>query len=361
MNNRILFLVKLPPPHTGATAMNRLVTEAPIVGQNFSKEILNVSYAESTADLGSISLKKFARILKYHIKLLIVLIFRRPNLIYFQISPVGMAFIRDLLFVCWIKLFRIKILFHLHGKGIKGACQKSEMLKTLYRWGFKNEQVICLSNLLIEDIEQVMDAPPHILQNCLTEDITFDEKRIKVYDFVFLSNLTSSKGVYVFLDALQIVTKMGIDYSAIIIGQPVEINEKSLQVEIESRGLSNCVMYKGPVFGAEKFELLAQSKCMVFPTLNDVWGLVILEAFSQKVPVIASVEGAIPEMVIDGETGFLVEKANITLIAERMEWTLSNPHLTEQMGLRGNKLLNENFTVENFHARLLRILQICSQ
>ena len=92
---------------------------------------------------------------------------RPTEFVYFQLSPNGVAFLRDLLFVTVIKLFGVRIMFHMHGKGIK---HKMNLTKLLYKFCFLNEYVICLSPLLTDDIEDVFRGKPFIVSNGIPDE-----------------------------------------------------------------------------------------------------------------------------------------------------------------------------------------------
>lgn len=72
----------------------------------------------------------------------------------------------------------------------------------------------------------------------------------------------------------------------------------------------------------------------------------LLEASMMEKPIIATNVGGIPELVKDGETGFLVEKGNHEQIIEKISFLLENPKIAKQMGKAGRKFIEENFNWE---------------
>ena len=82
-------------------------------------------------------------------------------------------------------------------------------------------------------------------------------------------------------------------------------------------------------------EVYPQIHILVVPSLwNEPFGRIIPEAYSFGIPVIASMRGGIPEIVVDGETGFLFENAE--QLKERIRYFLENPEEITRMG--GNAL-----------------------
>ncbi|RLG82537.1 MAG: hypothetical protein DRO09_00135 [Thermoprotei archaeon] len=75
-------------------------------------------------------------------------------------------------------------------------------------------------------------------------------------------------------------------------------------------GMCDGLMYKyhGEVSDRKKKELLAEAACLIFPSwMGEPFGLVAVEAMACGTPVAALRDGAIPEVVVDGETGFLAD------------------------------------------------------
>lgn len=81
------------------------------------------------------------------------------------------------------------------------------------------------------------------------------------------------------------------------------------------------IVFHGQVEGARKSNLLATADALVVPTVGqEAFGIVVVEAFAHGTPVLASDIGGIPELVREGETGFLVEPGNVDLLAEKLVW-----------------------------------------
>lgn len=84
----------------------------------------------------------------------------------------------------------------------------------------------------------------------------------------------------------------------------------------------------------------------VMPSRAEAAAVVALEAMSHNKPVIASSVGGIPEVVIDGETGILVEPDDPHALAEAIKSLITNPELAKQYGEAGGRRVREHFTEE---------------
>lgn len=357
---KILLFIKTPPPLTGATMINQIIAESDLLNRTFDIRTINISYKKEINNT-SISLSKSLKVFKYFNKLFWSLLFFNPNLVYFQISPLGPAFYRDCVFIFLIKLFSKPLLLHLHGKGISDYITKSSIKKSTYKWAFRNSYVICLSDHVANDIRVIYSGEPFIVNNGIQFLNSGKSKKIpqKKVSVLFLSNLLISKGILDYLDALEILSKSSqLDFSAKIIGQKADFDSNTLNLEIEKRNLKDRVVYLGPKFGIEKGNELRNCDVFVFPTLNDAMGIVILEAMQASLPVIATREGAIPEIIEDGVTGFLVGKHNPRQIAEKLKILVNNPEVREKMGEAGRKKYLEKYTLEIFESNMKNVLEV---
>jgi len=96
---------------------------------------------------------------------------------------------------------------------------------------------------------------------------------------------------------------------------------------------------------------------LVLPTLNDCFPLVILEAMRAGLPVVATDEGAIPEIVDDEVTGYIVPKNQPENLADKLELLLYDPELRKRMGGAGRNRFLEKYTLDKFESGLLTIFQ----
>jgi len=89
-----------------------------------------------------------------------------------------------------------------------------------------------------------------------------------------------------------------------------------------------------------------KSQIFAFPTRADGYGMVVLEAMAHGLAVVASRIGAMPEIVSDGETGFLVPPGEVEAFAERLQLLLDQPLLCRKMGEAGRQRALSLFGLE---------------
>lgn len=120
-------------------------------------------------------------------------------------------------------------------------------------------------------------------------------------------------------------------------------------------GVAGLVHFHGQVEERVKEALYASSHVFVLPSTGEGFGIVFLEAWRHRVPVVTSNEGAAGEVVRHGVEGLCVEPLPDP-IAEAVSTLLGDPSLRREMGERGHRRLLENYTHERFRENLRRIL-----
>lgn len=179
-----------------------------------------------------------------------------------------------------------------------------------------------------------------------------------MFHFLSISNLNTSKGTFVLLDAAKLLLKQGSDFHVHFVGAPTaEISAECMQREIASRGLQKVVTYHGRQYGVDKESRFAEADCFVHPTLDDCFPLVILEAMQHSLPVIATPVGAIPDMVNDADTGLIVPVLDRVVLADMMLRLLRDVGLALQMGGNGYTRYVGYFPKSKFENELVKILK----
>lgn len=360
MKSKILFIMHMPPPVHGAAMMGKYIHNSKLINDKFECHYINLTTAKSLQDIGKGGIKKlwkFACLLTKIVKRLVGI---HPQMVYVTPNSHGGAFYKDFVVVELIKLLGYKVIVHYHNKGV-ATCQDKWLDDKLYRIFFKNIKVILLADALYQDVEKyVKRENVFICPNGIPESLDVEptsERNNVIPQLLFLSNLLVDKGVLVLLDALKILKERGYSFICNFVGgETAEIDATRFVEEVEKRGLNDMAVYLGKKYGAEKNEEYRKSDIFIFPTLNEAFGLVLLEAMEHALPCIATDEGGISDIVDEGETGFIVSKRNANILADKIEYLLIHPEERMRMGKLGYKKFKNQFTVGKFEERLAEIL-----
>ncbi len=356
----MLYIVQLPPPVHGVSAMNQYVVNSPLLNETFAKEVIALRFSKDNTQLEKASLGKALLIFTFAWKIIKTMVSQKPKLVYFTFMPTGFAFYRDALYVLLLKLFPARVVLHLHGKGVQRTIKAAPWRKHLYRLVFRNTHVISLSNILSADMATVYQPKPFLVANGVQPHPWAGPKRPEeeneVPHLLFLSNYIENKGVLVLLKALDLLQKKGHRFQARFVGAPTNLSIETLNNIVLESGLQDFVEIAGPRYGEEKYKELRKADLFVFPTYNDAFPLVTLEAMQFALPVISTDEGGVPDIVNDGETGFLVPRQNVEKLAEKIGLLLQNEALRKTMGQNGYERFCRHFTLQHFEQNLKRTL-----
>ncbi|HLO49013.1 MAG TPA: glycosyltransferase family 4 protein [Kamptonema sp.] len=156
--------------------------------------------------------------------------------------------------------------------------------------------------------------------------------------FLYVGRITARKGIKTLLEACALLKSQGYtDYSLLIVGQGDRREE--LESFIKECNLEEQVMWAGWVEYGNLGAYFQQSDVFVFPTFEDVWGMVVPEAMVFGKPVLCSNGAASCELIVEGENGYIFDPKNPKLLAEAMRRFLDNPDLIKSMGERSRQLI----------------------
>ena len=401
----ILFITPLPPPVHGSAMVSQCIKDSELIRGEFDCDFVNLSTSRRRDEIGKGGAKKLLRFAGSFFLLFYKLLLHRYDLCYLAITCHGVGFLKDAPFLLLCKLFGRRIVIHQHNKGMSGCIDRWP-----YRWLipyiYINARVILLSWHLYPDIaravkrEQVMICPNGIAAE---QQVNSDESQVKScvaavkgdgrevnqsqgddspatplrltsssaainrseaaslpVNLLFLSNLIPSKGVYVLLDACKMLKDRGVAFQCNFVGgESKEMDRRVFEEAVKERGLEGHVLYHGPKYGEEKEHYWSMADVFVFPTFyhNECMPLTILEAMQHGLPVVSTDEGAVPDMVVDGENGFVCRRKDAEGLAQALERLLLDEALRHRMGAEGYRRYKENFTLQCFEHRFTEILR----
>jgi len=103
---------------------------------------------------------------------------------------------------------------------------------------------------------------------------------------------------------------------------------------------------------------MRKASFLVMPSeCYETFGLVLVEAFTQGLPVVASRLGGMAEIVEDGVTGLHFEAGNAKDLAKKVQWMHEHPEECRKMGLNARKVFEEKYTAEKNYELLMNIYQ----
>ncbi len=158
--------------------------------------------------------------------------------------------------------------------------------------------------------------------------------------FLYVGRITPRKGLDLLLKACVILQLQGYeDYTLLIIGTGEQQTE--LEAFIKNHNLESRVKWIGWVEYGNLGNYFQQADVFVFPTLEDIWGMVALEAMVFGKAVICSKWAGAAEMVTDGINGYIFDPDKPQELASVMCRFIDEPELINSMGNQSQQLIEQ--------------------
>jgi|WetSurMetagenome_2_1015567.scaffolds.fasta_scaffold00094_39 glycosyltransferase involved in cell wall biosynthesis len=171
-----------------------------------------------------------------------------------------------------------------------------------------------------------------------------------------LGRLIGLKGIQVLLRAMPVVLKEYPEVVLLIVGDGPYRAE--LEALAEKLGIRDNIAFAGGIDHDKLPAWINAMDLLAQPSIGDEsFGITVVEAMSCGKPVVATASGGMPEIVSDGETGFIVPKRDEKLLAERIVTLLKNKDLASSMGTKGRERVIAEFTWEKVAQRLIRVYE----
>lgn len=195
-----------------------------------------------------------------------------------------------------------------------------------------------LKKILLDvyDIEKKVNIVPNFIDLEKYQDTSRQKKQNKI---IHMSNFRPVKQPIIVAKVFEKVVKNIPNAQLVLVGDgPMR---KDVIEYLNSRGIANFKLH-GKIRNEKKLiSILSEAKVLLLPSLFENFPLVALEAHACGIPVVGSNEGGIPELVINGETGFITEKDAIDIMARHTSEILNNDALLEKLGANARLRIGE--------------------
>lgn len=365
---KILICGMLPPPYFGHSMVYEVLMASEFAEQH-DITFLDLHFW-SYAEHKQLTLAKLWKMLAYLARYIYLIVARRPKYVLYAISFDAMPFWKDLLFCGVGILLGRRVILHDMGQyagelydsagplrrpalswllaKVTGVLVLGRSQREIYTRLVPRSKIL-VGRAAVADSQRLF--PPHTLP---VESRSAQNVRVLSLAFVSVS-----KGIWTTMHALPAVIAK-VPHAVFEFAGPFESEalQQALLAFVSANNLEQHVKFSGYVSSAvTRTQLYRSADVFLFPSNRDAFSLVLLHAIAESLPVISTFEGAIPEIIADGNTGFLIKKGDSAALSDRLCQLLGNAQLRQQMGgAAREKYLNE-FTPQRFAERLEKLLQ----
>lgn len=286
---------------------------------------------------------------------------------------------------CWVNKFNIPYVIVFHGGDIsviesQNKIKKTNLEKKLYKAVKKSCGVICNSHytkkLLIDKLNSKTVIPCIFVSGCGVsnpqeldlDDLNKTKKENNLENnkvILTVGRLIHRKGLDDVINAVNLLRERYPNLKYLIVSDGPD--RQRLESMVENLKLKEMVFFFGKI-SEEKMVSLYKS-CDIFAMPNKVgpdgdvegFGIVYLEANSYGKPVIGGNSGGVPDAVIDGLNGFLIEPGNVENLTNIIALLLDDKDLRHKIGKQGFDRVKKEYTWEKLTEKLIPFLKSCCE
>lgn len=175
-----------------------------------------------------------------------------------------------------------------------------------------------------------VEANPELLKNPVT--------------IVMLTRMVPNKGVHVMIDALAILNKKGIPFHAVLAGQGEMLEQCKAQAA--TLGLSDQVEFPGWIGGDDKLALMKRADLIALPSITEIQGIGILDAFAWGKTLITTDDIGIRQTAKHGLNAWCAKAGDAQSLADGIEYLIQHPEEALKFAQQGKKEALEKYCFE---------------
>jgi len=358
--NKILICGILPPPSFGPSTLYEILLESEFANI-YDIEFLDMKFF-TFKKLNKISFTKLLLFIKYVFLFVYKIIVKSPYYILYSISFNKKPFLKDLIFVFIGKLLGCRIIQFDFGQYLPEINNSNNyFIKKSLSWLLKNIDAFIVMGENTKNLYESIFPKNRIfvVPGCVRDTVRNSDNWLKKNNgkvtVLYFSLLSTSKGFWTALNSVQGVVIKNPNVRFIFAG-PVDSQDtfdKSREY-ISEKKLDEYVEFTGYIGNEEqRISYFRNSDIFIFPTQRDVFGLVLLHAMTESLPVIATIEGNVPEIIEDGVNGYLIPKGNSEKLSEKILLLASDSDLRQSIGATNKSKYYLKYTPSQYSKNMI--------
>lgn len=234
-----------------------------------------------------------------------------------------------------------------------------KVVKNLYRSSLKGAKGVIFQNTDNQQVfihNKLIDKSRCYLVNGSGVDLSHYEKTVLSDEptFLLIARLLGDKGIREYVKAAEIVKEKHSNVTFNLVG-PEDPSPDGIPIkEVKAWHERGFIHYHGGTDDVRPY--IEQSNVVVLPSYHEGMPRTVLEAMSMGRPILTTNVPGCRETVVNGSNGWLVEKANVEQLADKMIWFIENPQEWQRMGDVSHLIATEKFDVHKVNKEILKIM-----
>lgn len=341
----------------GVTTFIEILFSSPLLNGNYDLVWLDTTRAQEDLGLGGrFSLTNLTYMIRQIFQFIGIVIRKHPRLVHLPVTS-GLSFWKATVFILLAQILGLKTVAHLHGGMFDQYYYKSKARQRRFiGWVFhRTDVIIALSErwrrFLLEEIgadlnvEVVSNPVDPMFARALDQGSDGGANKEEIV--LFLGSLGKRKGVFDILKAVPLVRDTHPHARFFFAGKEETRGEElSIDQVYQENHLAENVQFLGQITGLSKLELFQKATIFLLPSYGENMPFALLEAMAVGLPVITTPVGAIPEIVKDGDNGFLIQPGDYETLAKRIDQLLSDHEMRTVMSKANIARIRQDFLPE---------------
>lgn len=359
---KILLLLKTPPPYGGGELRAEALRE--YLKNNEQFIILQLSSSRSTKhSQTTFEFWKIYHFITSFFKYIQMIIIHKPVLIYLPLSKKFLALLRDSAYFWTAQLFRVHVVSELAGMAfyfLKGNKIQHFYGKLVLS---KLTNLRVLSKTIAKEMKNYGIKKVHLSDNgvAVYNKAKYQpESNNNLFQILYVGTLSTQKGFNILVKALNELLKRGYSLNLHALGEWISPEfESFIKKYITMSELWGKIVFHGLKFGKEKWDIYSNSQILVLPSFSEGQPLTILEGLGCGIPIVSTRVGGIPEIIVDGVNGYLIDPGSIEQLSDSIEKLLLDKDLRVNISNANIALYKKRFTIEKYLESQVRWLLSC--
>jgi glycosyltransferase involved in cell wall biosynthesis len=366
--NKILVVGQTPPPYHGQAIMIKRMLEASY--PNAKLYHVRMGFSDEIDEVGKFRVRKICHLLQLILNTYCARLRRNVTVLYYP--PAGPALVpvlRDIVFLIAVRWLFRTIIFDFHAAGLSEFYKNSTgLLRRLMEAAYFNPDVTIGASPQAAEDGRLLGARREFLIPNGIEDfghhVLARTKRgaasLGGLTILYVGALREDKGILVLLEAVRLLRRRGREAYVQLVGHFFSVEfEREVRRFLDQNGLADIVRLRGVLTGDDKWRAFSEADLFCFPShfAAESFPVCLVEALSFSLPVVATRWRGIPNIVSDGENGFLVSIRDAPAVADRLERLITDSALREAMGRAARAKFEQEFTVARYHDRVAAVFE----
>lgn len=176
-------------------------------------------------------------------------------------------------------------------------------------------------------------------------------------NMLYVGTIERRKGLLYLIESLKLFSNRNKAYKCHIVGKVFEEDYKAeIDRKIKEYNLADNIIFHGRLSNQELDDIYSNADMFVFPSMLEGYGMVLLEAMSYSLPIVAFDNSAMPYTVKTGETGILIENKNIEKFAEAIQKFAEDKEYYDAIVANTKKIYSSIRTEEDLQADIYKTI-----